>query len=292
MSVEEVKDYFKMSDGFNLFFRHWKAVGKAEKSIVCVHGLGCHSEFFKPIGENLAANGVEVYSLDLRGFGNSKEEGIPRGDTRDFKRHMQDLDEAVDFVRKGYQNQKVYMFGHSLGGCYTLWYAANHPDSLDGVMLAAPNIESGLRPPRRFLIELPFVFLFAPKKTFDMYEAWPQSLKESEEGKMWRQDPLSTTKFSCRWLVGTKTLRDKALQNASQIKKPTLIIQGEADNLDFPSGAKRLLENLAAEDKSLRTFPDADHWFYDAIFPKVTAKHDPENREQVFSIVNDWLKTK
>ncbi|MGA2767227.1 MAG: alpha/beta hydrolase [Candidatus Bathyarchaeia archaeon] len=128
MSVEEVKDYFKMSDGFNLFFRHWKAVGKAEKSIVCVHGLG-------------------------RGFGNSKEEGIPRGDTRDFKRHMQDLDEAVDFVRKGYQNQKVYMFGHSLGGCYTLWYAANHPDSLDGVMLAAPNIESGLRPPRRFLID-------------------------------------------------------------------------------------------------------------------------------------------
>ena len=109
---------------------------------------------------------------------------------------------------------------------------------------------------------------------------------------MWRQDPLSTTKFSCRWLVGTKTLRDKALQNVSQIKKPTLIIQGEADNLDFPSGAKRLFENIAAEDKSLRTFPDADHWFYDALFPKVTAKHDPKKREQVFSIVNDWLKTK
>jgi alpha-beta hydrolase superfamily lysophospholipase len=291
MSVEEVQDHFKMSDGFNLFYRHWKAVGKAKKSIVCVHGLGCHSEFFKPIGQNLAANGVEVYSLDLRGFGNSKEEGLPRGDTRDFKRHMQDLDEAVGFVRKTYQGQKVYMFGHSLGGCYTLWYAANHPDSLDGVILAAPAIESGLRPPRRFLIELPFMFLFAPKKTIDMCEAWPQSLKESEEGKMWRQDPSSTTRFSCRWLVGTKTLRDKVLQNASQIRKPTLIIQGEADDLDFPSGAKRLFESLAAEKKSLRTFPDGDHWFYQAIFPKVTAKHDPEKREQVFSTVNDWLKT-
>lgn len=194
MSVEEVKDYFKMSDGFNLFFRHWKATGKAEKSIVCVHGLGCHSEFFKPIGENLAANGVEVYSLDLRGFGNSKEEGITRGDTRDFKRHMQDLDEAVDFVRKGYQNQKVYMFGHSLGGCYTLWYAANHPDSLDGVMLAAPNIESGLRPPRRFLIELPFALLFAPKKTFDMYEAWPPKSQRKRRGQNVASRPIKHNK--------------------------------------------------------------------------------------------------
>jgi esterase/lipase len=159
-------------------------------------------------------------------------------------------------------------------------------------MLVASNIESGLRPTRRFLVELPFVFLFAPQKSFDMCETWPQSLKESEEGKMWRQDSLTTTRFSCRWLFGTKALRERALQNASQMRKPTLIIQGEADNLDFPSGAKRLLENLAAEDKSLRTFPDADHWFYHAIFPKVTAKCDPKKREEVFSTVNYWLKTK
>lgn len=87
-------------------------------------------------------------------------------------------------------------------------------------------------------------------------------------------------------------LRDKeALQNAAKIKKPTLIIQGEADNLDLPSGAKRLFESLAAEDKSLQTFPDADHWFYHAIFLQVTAKYRFEKREQLFSTIRDWLKT-
>lgn len=289
--VEEVIDHFKMSDNFNLFYRHWEAVGEAERAIISIHGVGCHSEFFRPIGENLASNGVGVYSPDLRGFGNSIEEGLPRGDTRDFKRHLQDLDEVVGFVRKAHQGQKIYMLGHSLGGCYALWYAANHPDSLDGLILAAPAIESGLRAPRRFQIELPFMLVFAPKRTIDMSEAWPQSLRDSEEGKMWRQDPLSTTRFSCRWLVGNKALRDGALLNASQIRKPTLIIQGEADDLDFPGGAKRLFESLAAEKKSFRTFPDADHWFYHAIFLRVTAKHDPEKREQVFSTVKDWLKT-
>jgi alpha-beta hydrolase superfamily lysophospholipase len=288
--VEEVIDHFKISDGFNLFYRHWKAVGKSEKSMVCIHGLGCHSGFFKPIGENLAAYGVEVYALDLRGFGNSKEEDLPRGDTRDFKRHLQDIDEAVGFVCKINQSQKVYMLGHSLGGLYALWYAANHPDNLDGVILAAPAIESGIRPPPLKVGAGP---PFAPETIIDMYDAWPQSLKESEEGKMWRRDPLSTTSFSWRWLGDSMILRDKeALQNASQIRKPTLIIQGEVDDLDLLRGAKRLFESLAAKDKLLRTFPDADHWFYDAIFPEVTAKHSPEKREQVFSTVKDWLKTK
>jgi alpha-beta hydrolase superfamily lysophospholipase len=289
MSVEEIEEYLKMSDGFNLFCRHWKAVGKAEKSVVCIHGIGCHSGFFRPIGQNLAASGVEVYALDLRGFGNSKEEGLPRGDARDFKRHLQDIDEAVGFVRQTNRSQKVYMFGHSLGGLYTLWYAANHSDALDGVMLAAPAIEIGLRqPPQKVGAEPPFT----PETTIDMYEAWPPSLKESEEGKMWRQDSLSTTRFSWRWLDGTRILMDQeALQNASQIKKPILIIQGEADDLALPSGAKRLFESLAAENKSLRTFPGADHWFYHAIFPKVTTKYGSEKREQIFSTVKDWLKT-
>lgn len=87
-------------------------------------------------------------------------------------------------------------------------------------------------------------------------------------------------------------LRDKeAMQNASKIRKPTMLIQGEADDLDLPSGAKRLFENLAAEDKSLRTFADANHWFYDAISPQLTAKFSPEKRETVFSAIKDWLKT-
>ena len=62
------------------------------------------------------------------------------------------------------------------------------------------------------------------------------------------------------------------------------------DDLDLTIGARKLFENLAAKDKSLRTFPDADHWFYHAMFPQVTAKYGQEKREQVFSTMKDWLK--
>lgn len=98
--VREIQEYLKMTDGFSIFCRRWTAVGEIKKSIICIHGIGGHSGFFRVVGQDLAGDGFEVYALDLRGFGNSKEEALPRGDTSDFNRHLQDVDEVVGFVRK------------------------------------------------------------------------------------------------------------------------------------------------------------------------------------------------
>lgn len=289
-SVKEIQEHFKMTDGFDLFCRHWKAVEENKKSVLCIHGIGGHSEVFRFFGQDLAEDGIEVYALDLRGFGNSKEKDLPRGDTSDFKRHLQDVEEAVDFVRKRNPENKVYMFGWSLGVLYTLWYSANHPDSLDGIILAAPYWVGFM--PRRYRTKIPSKLLSAPKTIYDSYETWSHDFKESEEGKILLQDPLFTTKRSWRWLGGVKTtLSDKALQNASLIEKPTLIILGEKDDNDIRKGAKQLLESLATKDKSIQTFPDADHFFYHALFFKATAKHDPAKRKHVTSVVKDWLNT-
>jgi len=292
-NAKEIQEHFKMTDGFDLFCRHWKAVGESKKSVVCIHGIGGHSEDFRVIGQDLAEDGIEVYAFDLRGFANSKEEALPRGDTSDFNRHLQDVDEVVDIVRKRHPKNKVYMFGYSLGALYTLWYSANYPDSLDGIILAAPAINYfSANMPRMDRIKFPFMLLFAPKTLYDSCKNWSYDFKESEEGKIILQDPLYTTKRSWRWLAGVKRMSDKALQNASQTEKPTLIILGEKDDTYIRSGVKQVLESLATKDKSIQTFPDADHLFYHAfLFGKTTAKYDPAKRKQVTSVVKDWLNT-
>jgi len=290
--VKEIQEHFKMTDGFDIFCRRWRAVGEMKKSVICIHGIGGHSEDFRVMGQDLAEDGIEVYALDLRGFAKSKEEALPRGDTSDFHRHLQDVEEVVDFVRKKHPENKVYMFGYSLGVLYTLWYSANHPDSLDGIILAAPAINYlKANMPRRDRVKLPFTLIFAPRTLYDSYKNWSYDFKESEEGRIILQDPLYTTKRSWRWLGSVKRMSDKALQNASQTEKPTLIILGEKDDLYILKGAKQLLESLATKDKAIQTFPDADHLFYDAfLFGKTTAKHDPAKRKQVTSAVKDWLK--
>jgi len=293
MNVEEIQDHLKMTDGFNLFYRCWKASPEIKRVIVAIHGGGDHSGWFKVIGPKLAADGNQVYALDLRCFGNSVEEGLPRGDTRDFKRHLQDIDDTIGYVRRTHPSKKLYMLGFSLGGCYTLWYAANHPDSLDGLVLAAPAIVVRAMSTRIVSIELFFANLFAPRMMYDLMNSSFEKGRDPEDIKIILEDPLGTTKFSIRYSANSKKLlMDKALENASHIQKPTLILQGEVDDAALPHGAKLLYESLGTKDKSLQTFPDASHWFYDAFLPAMPrAKYDPSKREHLFSIMKDWLRT-
>ncbi len=293
MNAEEVQDLFKMTDGFNLFYRCWRPSGEVKRVVVGIHGGGNHSGRFKVIGPELAADGNQFYALDLRGFGNSVEEGLPRGDTRDFGRHLQDINDTINHVRRNHPDKKIYSFGWSMGGCYFLWYAAHHPDSLNGLVLAAPAIVAKTLSTRKASIELFFANLFAPR---GMYDTTKSSFAEGVDP--WDietaiQDPLEASKLSYRYLANIKkTLMDRALENASRIQKPTLILQGETDVLALPHGAKRLYDSLRAKDKSIQTFPDADHRFYDTFSPAMPrAKYDPAKREHLFSIIKDWLRT-
>jgi alpha-beta hydrolase superfamily lysophospholipase len=239
LSAKEVQEHFRMSDGFSLFYRSWKPADQANKKIVCIHGMGSHSGAFKPIGESLSLHGIEVVGLDLRGFGNSIEEGLPRGDTKSFSRHMQDLDEAVNLVRKGSENVKVYILGHSLGGCYVLWYAANYPDALDGLILAAPAIEVKPRIAQKDRARFSFLLFSAPEMMIDTQAALVGAEEKNEEGMAFLDDSLRTTRFSVRWLsgVGRNLMRENLFQYASKTKKPIIIVQGEADQDAFSYGS-------------------------------------------------------
>ena len=105
----EVQERLKMTDGFDLFCRKWPAAGPAERAVIFLHGIEVHSGAFGFMGPELANDGSEVYGFDRRGFGNSKEPDLPRGDTHGFDRHLEDLNEVVEFVRKNQLGKKLFI---------------------------------------------------------------------------------------------------------------------------------------------------------------------------------------
>lgn len=281
---------FPINDGFNLSYRCWKATKSVRRVVVCIHGIGDYSGWFENIGPDLAADGNQVYALDLRGFGDSQEQGFPRGYVSNFERHLQDLDDFIVYLRERHKGKKLYLLGHSLGGIYSIWYAANHPDCLDGLVLASPAVASAINDLKNsFVIVLANTFI--PRKTYNPY---PRSAKkrDPEEIKIMREDPLEARQLTVNYLskVKKRLLRD-VLKNASCVQAPTLILQGEADTTALPRGAKKLYGMLNAKDKRLKLFSDAGHWFYDALSPAVPrAKFDPAKREQFVLEIKDWLR--
>lgn len=295
MRTKESEELLKMSDGFNIFARRWSPIVKAEKAVVCIHGLGGHSACFVGIGRSLAAFGIEVWGLDLRGFGNSKEPDLPRGDTRDFNRHLQDLNEAVNLIRNSSQSQKLFMLGHSLGGLYVLWYGAKHPDSLDGLILAAPAVEVKSKMSEEDSKRFAFLVASSPETIIDTWNAWPNEIKgNGGKGEKTRVNRLLiTTDFSVRYFLGLGMvlMGEKVFANAAHVKKPTLILQGEADEEALPSGARRLFESLANDDKTLKLIPGADHMLHNTILAFPSAEENAGEKEQVLIPIRDWLKS-
>ena len=65
---------------------------------------------------------------------------------------------------------------------------------------------------------------------------------------------------------------------AVQITCPTLIIQGGADPIVDPAGARMLFETISSEDKDLR--------IYDGMYHEL---HNEPEHLQVLAEVGDWL---
>ncbi|MDV3244580.1 MAG: alpha/beta hydrolase [Nitrososphaerales archaeon] len=295
----EVQDHFRMTDGFGLFYRHWKTTGEVKRIVVCIHGIGEHSGFFRFVAQDLASDGAEVFAIDLRGFGNSREEGLPIGDTSNIKKYLHDVEEVITYIRGRHPGKKLFLIGHSMGGLHALWYAANNPSSPDGLILAGSSVDlfgiRAERPSARLLIRAVFQILFARRAMLDMYGSGSERFRRSQEFDAYTEylinDPLSTGKFTWRYLLGIGPLVRKALKNASRTYVPAFIIQGEADGMVGPTGARKVFEELASKDKILRTFADADHYFYHVIFPTATSKYDLGKKKQVTNAISDWLRT-
>jgi alpha-beta hydrolase superfamily lysophospholipase len=288
INVNETIEFLTMTDGFKLFARHWAPLKKADKTIVCIHGLGGCSGCFKHVGVGLAARGIDVWSLDLRGFGNSKEDGIPRGDTKNFQRHMQDIDEAVHNIRSISNCKKFFLLGHSLGGLYVLWYGATYPQAVDGLVLVAPSVE--IKPIMTPEERAKFILAAASSPETMINTGRIFLISVSTEIAQYMS---VTSSFSVRYFMGLRRflMQDNIFVNASKDKKSTLILQGDADEDALPVGAKRLFESIPTGDKKLEVIPGANHNLYGTIFSVRAAcsEDNPKKREFVISLVYDWL---
>ncbi len=225
------------------------------------------------------------------GFGNSKEEGLERGDTRNFSRQLLDIVEVVMSLRDGNPGARLFMLGHSIGTTFTLWFAANHQALLDGMVLEAPPVKGNVRVSPLDLLKIAIQANLSPRSRFDLLSRLPHSFQE-RRSRIIMEDPLCPKDYSVSWLFGvSRKLTGKMLQHGSRVALPALVLYGEMDDEALPEGVRRLFERLATKDKTIRSFPDADHYLYDTAFIKMTPSYDAAKAEQVVGTVNEWLKT-
>jgi len=122
----------KLKNGFVRYSLNRTPENDGNPLIVCLHGISSYSFVWKKMVIALQASGFNVLSLDFYGRGFSDSPNVQyNGDL--FCEQIDDLLKALNL-----EDQKLILFGHSMGGAVATLFASRFPDRVSKVVLFAP----------------------------------------------------------------------------------------------------------------------------------------------------------
>ncbi len=261
--------------GFAQAYRFWTPDEAIRGVAVLLHGYAEHGGRYGPVAEVLVDLGLAVYAPDHRGHGRSEGERALVWDFDGLVEETIAFLEEVAYART--PRRPRVLIGHSMGGALAALVAARRPDLVDLLVLSGPAVRlRGAPPPLRLLAGL--LGRLAPRLPVNPLPADAVS-RDPETVARYDADPLNY-RGRVKARTGAELLRAgrRVLAEADRIQVPTLILQGGADRLVSPEGARRLHERLGARDRTLRIY----RGLYHEVF------NEPE-RPQVLRDLRDWL---
>ena len=128
-------------DGESIFYYKWRANDKQDlKGVVQIsHGVGEHAGRYQSIAKLLQKKGYDVYAHDHRAHGKSAKTadflGFYDGDDY-FSDAILDMRKLTELIKHEHPNQKIILFGHSMGSLLSREYVTQYGDDLEALILS------------------------------------------------------------------------------------------------------------------------------------------------------------
>lgn len=221
-------DKFVASDGEILPLTLWASPKPPIAIILAIHGFNDYRNAFAGVGAFLAAQGINVYAYDQRGFGATQRRGLwPGADTL-----RSDIHEVVEALRKKHPGVPVYLLGDSMGGAVVITaVAAADSPAVDGVILNAPAVWGGQTFSLFYRVSLWTMAHTLPWMTVGKSGVSMVLTDNQALIAQLRVDPWMIRETRVDVLYGLVRLMDEALEKASQFKEKTLLLYGLRDQL-------------------------------------------------------------
>ena len=246
-------------------------VDNPKASIVIVHGVFEHLDRYNYLVEKLNKDGYNVYRYDARGHGRSEGK---KGDLKDFREFLEDLNIYIDYVRKENDKLKLVLLGHSMGGLVATSYACTYPDKIDYLVLSgACNQTPKEAKPLKFIPTF-MTSLLTYKNVLGDAVCSDKKVVEA-----YNNDPLVVKKGTFR-LMKNAFIKGCHLvtNNIDKVKVPTLVMHGKEDGVVVASTGNWSYEHLQVGDKTLKMYEG----LYHEIFNEV-------RKDEVIQDLLDWL---
>ncbi|GCE13043.1 alpha/beta fold hydrolase [Tengunoibacter tsumagoiensis] len=261
-------------DGCQLFLQSWQA--ESEHVLLILHGLGGHGGWYIDLAQELATQGITVYTMDHRGFGRS---GGLQGHIDRHQTYIEDIAFVLTRLCERHPTGKLSILGHSMGGIFAAYVAALHKELIQGVIFLNPWIQDSAQIPIPTTVSIFVGGLLRSRRSWKLGGDVETMTLNPEAQQMLRADPLWRQAQTATFLVQIFLLRTGVLKMARQITLPALVLQAEQDRAVRPLATRRFFQQLASTKKTWISYP--------------TFAHDTQfeaNRSQLDQDIFNWLQ--
>lgn len=275
MAMKTFETEFKASDGIRIVARGWEPDVRPLKAVIClVHGIGEHSGRYPHVAEAFCRQDYAFFAPDMRGHGRS--EGV-KGHLPASETIVNDIDGYLKEVRKRYPDIPVFLFGHSLGGIFVLYYGLKKPRNLAGVISQAPGLRNTLQDQPLKVLAAKVLGTLMPRMTISTGLDVMAISRDRSVVEEYIRDPLVHDKMSVGFGKVMLEVIPWIMTHAGEWALPLLLMHGKKDTIGFFSGSEAFAASLDGQ-CTLVIWEEAYHEL-----------HNEPEKEQVIQTMTDWV---
>lgn len=273
-------DTLVMPDSEQLPVRIWRPETNDNRAIViALHGFNDYSNAFSEFAPYLAENfAITTYAYDQRGFGDSADRGSWAG----VNTYANDLIAITRHVRSEHPDTPLFVLGVSMGGAVTIVGSnAMTTGLIDGIILSAPAVWA-----RSTMPWYQRVALFVAENLLPNWGLTGASVEVTPSDNIEMliangRDPKVIKKTRIEAISGLANLMDRAMQESTEMAKPTLLLVGRKDEIIPNYATEEMIETLPA---NFDTFGEIK--YYDNGYHMLLRDLQ---RQVVWDDVTDWI---
>lgn len=250
-------------EGLKLHVQKWNEINRPTHTLIIIHGLGEHQNRYQHVVEHFVKEGFQVYSFDQRGHGKSEGQ---KGHSPGIKSNLRDLELVIESI----SHENLFLYGHSFGGNVVANFLLRKDcASLRASVITGPWLRLYQEPSKFDVIMATIMNVIYPKFSQNN-QLDSKNLSNIESVCIdYDNDPLVHNKITAGLFKSFYASGIYAIEYASSLSTPTLVIHGSDDFITSLVGSTEFAEN-AGELASIHIYEKTKHELHnDHVSPKM-----------------------